>query len=329
MPFSIRQKLRVLCPILSFSFVRSKRRLSHRDFGMYVTTDHVSHANQKTTRFFQRIRTVLVWLLEVGAISFLLIIMFVLLVWFSAMPWTFTYLLVGKLIGASSSLEVSVLILLVVTILLISIIVSKKIEKKRAWREYLLRLGISFLIVCLLTFSFSLIFMSLVSQADGKIQTFITENENLSFQDYVANITGFLNNNVHAAWDTPEASFAINRLICSSKLDPYIMKIYGVTAGDLVVYQGWGSCGEAAILIEELLHRAGYEARLAYFKGIDHEWAEAKYNGTWTIVDPWYIGNLVDAKSLKNAKPAFQQATGVEVQYENGTVVDASHEHGY
>lgn len=133
--------------------------------------------------------------------------------------------------------------------------------------------------------------MPQISQRGKKIDTFIAENESLSFPNYVLNITAFLDNNVGAAWDKPEASFTINKQICYTLLDPLIMKIWGVTAANLIVYQGWGECGEAAILIEELLHRAVYEARLAHFKGIDHEWAEAKYNGTWTIVDPWYIGN--------------------------------------
>jgi hypothetical protein len=171
--------------------------------------------------------------------------------------------------------------------------------------------------------------MPQVAQASNKINTLIAENRNLSFQDYVANVTAFLNKNIGAAWDRPEVSFAINRLVCYTLLDPNIMKVWGVTAADLIVYQGWGSCGEAAILIEALLHGAGYETRLAHFKGIDHEWAEVKHNGTWMIVDPWYIGNFVEMQNLKNAKLEFQKASGVEVQYDNGTMVDASHDHGY
>jgi hypothetical protein len=251
------------------------------------------------------------------------------LVLFSAIPWAFTYLFIGNLIGASSSLEYIVLFLLVVAVSSVSALTSMKLMKNRIRRVIILSLIISLLSVFLLIASFSLVFMPQVAQAGNKINTFIAENRSLSLQSYVAKVTAFLNNNIGAAWDKPEASFAINRLVCYTLLDPYIMKIWGVTAADLIVYQGWGSCGEAAILIEELLHGAGYETRLAYFKGIDHEWAEAKYNGTWLIIDPWYIGNFVEAQSLKNAKPAFQKASGVEVQYENGTVVDASHEHGY
>ena len=112
------------------------------------------------------------------------------------------------------------------------------------------------------------------------------------------------------------------------------MQICRVTEADLIVYQGWGSCGEAAILIEELLHLARYETRLAHFKEniIDHAWAEVRQNETWLIVDPWWLtsnGTLVEAINLRNLIPVFRNATGVEVQYPNGTVADASEEHGY
>jgi hypothetical protein len=82
-------------------------------------------------------------------------------------------------------------------------------------------------------------------------------------------------------------------------------------------------------LIEELLARAEYETRQASFKNIDHAWAEVKYNGTWLIIDPWYIGILKEAQNLKNLRPDFQNATGVIVQYPDGTTNDASKEHGY
>lgn len=118
-------------------------------------------------------------------------------------------------------------------------------------------------------------------------------------------------------------------MISGTFLDPYIMQIWGVTKSDVIVYQGWGTCEQAALLIEELLRRGGYQTRLARFVGIDHEWAEVKHNGTWLIVDPWYIGNFVEAQNLKYSRTAFQSALGVEVQYINGTWIDASHEHGY
>jgi hypothetical protein len=78
------------------------------------------------------------------------------------------------------------------------------------------------------------------------------------------------------------------------------------------------------------MHDSGYETRLAHFIGIDHEWVEVKNGTSWLIVDPWYIGNLVDIQTLRNTKHDFQKATGVEVQYYNSSAwVDASKEHGY
>ncbi len=171
--------------------------------------------------------------------------------------------------------------------------------------------------------------MPQVSLAGKKIDTFVAENANSSFQDYVSNISSFLHKNVGAAWDRPEAIFRIDNLVSYTLLDPYIMKAWGVTRADLIVYQGWGTCGQAALLIGELFQRAGYETRQAFFKGIDHQWAEVKHNGTWWIVDPWYIENLVQPINLRNLKPAFQKASGVEVQYTNGTRANASLEHGY
>lgn len=285
----------------------------------------VSHAKKETSRLSQRDRTYLVGIL-CWASAFVLCRVLAL---FSAIPWAFTYLFIGKLIGASLYLEYITLFLLVGAVSCVSVLASMKLMKNTTRRVFILSLIISLLSMFLLTVSFSVVFMPQAAQAGGKINTFIAENRNLSFQGYVANLTAFLNNNVDAAWDKPEASLAINRLVCYTLLDPYVMKIWGVTAADLIVYQGWGSCGEAAILIEELLHGAGYETRLAQFKGKDHEWAEAKYNETWVVVDPWYIGNFVEAQNLKNAKPEFQQASGVEVQYYNGSWIDASHEHGY
>lgn len=253
----------------------------------------------------------------------------VVLTLFSAIPWKFSYLEVGRLVGPIPFVEYCVLILFVVPISLVSFLVSMKLKKNRTIWGYTLNLIISLIISSLIIFSFSLIFMPQVSQAGKKIDTFIAENANSSFQDYIANVSSFLNDNVGSAWNRPEAIFRIDNWISYTLLDPYIMKVWRVTRADLIVYQGWGTCGQAALLIEELLQRADYETRQAFFKGIDHQWAEVKYNGTWLIVDPWYIGNFVEAQNLRDIKPVFQEASGVEVRYSNGTMVDASREHGY
>lgn len=247
---------------------------------------------------------------------------------FSAVPWKFVYLEVGRFIGPILVLEYFILALFIVAVSLVSFLVSMKLKKK--WIVWVFaHILTSIVILSFVILSFSLVFMPQVSQAGKKIDAFIAENGNLGFQDYVASVSSFLNDNVGAAYGKPEASFRIDNWISKTLLDPYIMQIWGVTRADLIVYQGWGSCEQAALLIGELLQRAGYETRQAFFKNIDHQWAEVKCNGTWLIVDPWYIGNFVEAQNLKTARPQFQQASGVEVQYSNGTRMDASQEHGY
>jgi hypothetical protein len=264
---------------------------------------------------------ILVW-------AFGYVIVVIVLVMFSALPWTFTYLEVGRFVGPIQWLEYLILALFAVAVSLISFLASAKLKKK--WTVWVFaNVMISLIILSVVIYSFSFVFMPRVLQAGKKIDTFVAENENLGFQGYIENVSFFLNSNVGQAYNKPEASFRIDNQISGTLLDPFIMKIWGVTRAGLIVYQGWGTCGQASILIEELLHRVGYETRQAFFKGIDHQWTEVKYNGTWLIVDPWYIGIFAEAQNLKSIKPEFQQASGVEVQYSNGTKIDASLEHGY
>jgi len=245
----------------------------------------------------------------------------------TAMPWTFVHLHVGRLVGTFFGPVLSFLILLSMAVCtpLISCLVLMKLRKNK--REWIV--VSSFVMSFLIMFSLSLVFMHQVSEAGKRIDIFIDENANLDFHDCVINASSFLNSNVHNAYKKPEAVFKIDNHIYGTCFGSYIMKIWRVTRADLIVYQGWGTCEQAAIVIEELLHNVGYETRQAYFKNINHKWAEVKYNGSWLIVDPWYIGNFVEIQNLKNVKPEFQQASGVWVLYDNGTVIDSSPEHGY
>ena len=259
----------------------------------------------------------------------------------SSIVWEFSYLTIGRLVGPILGLVISALILIVLMVapalIVDRFLTSKtngtlkdlwaflKMRKKKAMRVVLLGLAL-FLVVMSL---FSLFFLPKLLQAGQKINSFVIESRGLSLQEYVANLTLFLNNNLRSSYNKPENLFKVDEQISYTILDPYILKLAGVTRADLIVYQGWGACGQAAILIEELLHDSGYETRDAHFKGVDHQWAEVKNNGKWSIVDPWYIGNLVEIQQLKNLKPDFQHASGVEVEYPNGTRVDSSREHGY
>ncbi|MEM3356567.1 MAG: transglutaminase domain-containing protein [Candidatus Bathyarchaeia archaeon] len=259
------------------------------------------------------------------AVSIFVILLVLIFTIVSAIPWKFTYLEIGKLVGPFPGLEFLVLILLVLPITVVSLRVSMKLKKNKIICMFFLGLGMSFLVIS----SFALVFMPKVSDAGKKIDLFINENAHLNFQDYVSKVSAFLDENVRSAYNKPEASFKIDNDISVTLLDPFIMKAWGLTRADLIVYQGWGSCGQAAILIEQLLYEVGYETRRAHFKNIDHAWAEVKFNGEWLIIDPWYIGNFVQIQNLKSVRPEFLQASGVEVLCLNGTIVDASHEHGY
>lgn len=256
----------------------------------------------------------------------------------SAVPWSFTYLVIGRIFGPILGLVVLALVLFAILSLPAKIVndflnsskITRKdlvliIKKKKTVGKVFLGLALAFLI----TLSFSLVFAAQVSQTGTRITDFVAANEDQNFEDYIGNVSSFLNANVNSAYNKPEGMFKIDNEITSTLLDPYMLNSFGVSRADLIVYQGWGTCGQTAILVEELLNDAGYVTREAYFKNIDHQWAEVKHNGTWLIVDPWYIGNFVPIQNLKNLKPEFQHATGVEVLYLNGTVVDASSEHGF
>ncbi|MEM3641125.1 MAG: hypothetical protein QXH37_04315 [Candidatus Bathyarchaeia archaeon] len=242
------------------------------------------------------------------------------------MPWVFLYLEIGRFVGPYLSFVIFVLILIgmLIGIPLFSYKILTKLKKNTRGHAVISNASITFLIMLLL----SLMFIQQVSVASRKIDIFVAENKDLNFTGYVNKVVSFLNNNIKKSYNTPEACFEIDDYFYGVG-GHYVMDAWGLNRAAIIVYQGWGACGQTAILIEELLKNAGYETRQARFKNIDHQWAEVKYNNTWLIVDPWYIGNLIEVKDLKNAKPEFQNATGVIVQYSNGTTADANQEHGY
>jgi Transglutaminase-like superfamily len=257
----------------------------------------------------------------------------------SATWWDFSYLMIGRIIGPIPGLVLLVAIIVSILLVLAKILddslrpmaikTSKELLVLVKKRKTIARIVLGLVLALIVMVSFSMVFMLQVSQARTRIDNFVAASRNDNFEVYIANVSSFLNANVNNAYNKPEGAFKIDQEIATALLDSNLMKIFEIDRADIIVFQGWGSCGQAAILIEELLRKAGYEARDAYFKNIDHEWAEVYHNGTWLIVDPWYIGNLVDIKDLKNLNADFQKASGVEVRYINGTVIDASPEHGY
>lgn len=255
----------------------------------------------------------------------------------SAIPWSFLYIELGKIFGYFPELFLVLIlagILFALTTFSARVLKLAKlsnaefltlIRKRRTIKLIVLSLVLSLLVILL----FSSVFALRIEQVSQKLDTFTAENVNESLQDYVINLQSFLNNNVNNSYNRPEASFEIDNWLYSTLLDPIILKGLGVTRADVIIYQHWGACGQAAIVIEELMHDAGYETRQAHFVDGDHSWAEVNYNGKWLIVDPWYIGNLVEINNLKQLKSEFQNYTSVEVIYRNGTRFDLGKDYGY
>jgi len=157
-------------------------------------------------------------------------------------------------------------------------------------------------------------------------------NTNNSVEDLVRNIIYFVNSEVKASYNRPESAFKIDILL--TPFDYYLLGICGFERSHVILFQGWGSCEQYAKVTEYLLSRLGFNVRYARFKDIDHGWTEVHINGTWFIIDPWYIAHyfkdsiLIPAEKLSSIS-VFHNSRGVIVCYLNGTQKDASLEHGY
>ncbi len=199
-------------------------------------------------------------------------------------------------------------------------------QKKRVMTVIIAGLVMSFLITAVV----SIPMMSEVRERGKKIDVFVAHNSAENLPLYVQNLTDFLNQNLNNSYNRKEATFEIDSKLSQTLIDPFIMNLWSVTTADIILYQHWGSCGQAAILLSQVMHESGLETRIAHFKGIDHAWAEVNNGTNWLIIDPWYIGNMIDISTLRNVKPEFDEATAVEVQsFSNTEWVDASKEHGY
>ena len=155
---------------------------------------------------------------------------------------------------------------------------------------------------------------------------------NLSSTNLVEDVIKYVEYHLNSSWGKPESILELDNLL--SDTDYWILRTLGFEKAYVILFQKWGSCGEYATVTEFLLRELGFETRIAKFENIDHNWAEIKLNGSWYIVDPWYIGLhyknhlLVPAKELASLGP-FSGNHTVIVVYSDGTEADASKEHGY
>jgi len=151
----------------------------------------------------------------------------------------------------------------------------------------------------------------------------------------VGRVVNYVDAHLNNSYCKPEEIFELDNYL--TWFDNIILSLEDFERAHIILYQGWGSCGQYAIVVEYLLRKLDFDTRIARFKKIDHAWAEIKINGVWYIVDPWYIGKyseskyaplLTSAYELASLSP-FKNGGGVLVQYHNGTIVDAGKEHGY
>lgn len=170
-------------------------------------------------------------------------------------------------------------------------------------------------------------FLSQVSQTE--IEDFVQKNEGAELASLEISIPAFFRDNIKSSWNQTTDYLEIDQELFNSNLDCWVMEFLGINRADIIVYQELGSCGQTAIVIDQILFELGYDSAKAKFTGvIDHAWAEVKNDaGKWQIVDP-YIGFFVNIKDL-SADIRFQNASGVTVQFRNGTIIDMSKEHGY
>lgn len=179
----------------------------------------------------------------------------------------------------------------------------------------------------------------ILQPVDSKIHSAIIDAKSLlqlhnaSVEYVVQKVTDFVNREIKNSYRRFESVFEIDNFPLSP-LDYYILNLFGFKRAHIIVFQGWGSCGQYAIVTEYMLRNLGFDSRRAKFIDRDHEWAEVYVNETWFIVDPWFIahsfnGSILTPAQLLATAEEFKTNKGVIVMYPNGTEIDASLEHGY
>ncbi|MFZ7137762.1 MAG: hypothetical protein ACOWW1_05030 [archaeon] len=246
----------------------------------------------------------------------------------TASPFWFSFLIIGQFLGVYVGFFVLAVILIVAPILLFLIFFPKKNVNENAVQKtgkglrtktVVLSVIIAFLIVSLLDVAV----LGLVSTS--KRDEFVNQNQGEDLETLVDTIHAFLKSNLTNCYNEPEGAFKIDNYVCVSIFDSEIMKLYGLTRADIILFHGWETCGQTAVVTSQLLSDLGFDARRARWIGRDHEWAEVIYNGEWVTFDQM-LGYL---KEIGDLGTRYIELTGVEVQYQNGTIIDMSAEHGY
>jgi hypothetical protein len=203
----------------------------------------------------------------------------------------------------------------------ISLQTISKFRTKELQKLIVSSLTLCLVIVLMLPFGF------LLGVSQVEIYEYVKKNNAVELESLEFTLPVFLNQNIKGSLNRTEY-FEIDQEIFNNPLDCQILNWMGITRADIIIYQGWGSCGQTAIVIEQILYDLGYTSWRAKFIERDHAWAEVENDdGKWQIVDP-FIGFFVNVEDL-GSDSRFQDASGVIVEFRNGTIVDMSEEHGY
>ncbi|MCW4006851.1 MAG: hypothetical protein NWF04_09735 [Candidatus Bathyarchaeota archaeon] len=265
----------------------------------------------------------------------------------SRLPWTLMFLESGYSFGLIpfelflGRIDCIFLIILGISSLLFSIGFYLSFRNKISTEHFLVKLNksipdvfsvfcLSILICAVLYLAPLIVFLPQVTAVGANIDQFVTENEKTNLPDIITHLRNFLtDNNYQCSWEKNESVFEIDRFVFTNYVDKLLVESFGISRGDLILFQGWGACGQTAILTEEILSKCGYETRRASFLGLDHSWAEVMYNGNWTIVDPGWSKSVVDIHNLGEYYPEYRLATGVKIIFANGTIINEYLEYGY
>ena len=278
--------------------------------------------------------------MSVTALSFAL---FVVCPWYPSRVMYYYVLKSLNLYRHSTLVFLSTWILYVMLCFITIIFLSRRLPRSRTSKtlDIFYRYLSSFLVVLLIAFSLEAgLALVLLSPLEKDMSVFTSGTQSTCKSNITCiteYVTEYIDSRLGWSWNNPMSALEIDNML--SPTDYWFLGILGFTRAHVILWQEWGSCGEHAIATAYLLHRLGYTVRTAYFGHIDHTWAEVYVNGTWYIIDPWYIGNvykelnngnkyLVPENTLSSLKN-FSGSHIILCNYFNGTRTNCTIEHGY
>jgi len=300
-----------------------------------------------------RVRIIVYWIMIYSMVFLLGTILFYVLAGYIRYPCLVLYYYVLSLFGLygyASHVYFSILVVCVALCFSPLILLVRKspdlIEIKTVNSQllagFLRRYFVYFLVIffiVVLSLETSLAYV-LLSPVERNINEFTTSIQSVCDSNATCTtemITHYIDSRLGWSWNNPMSALEIDNMLFP--IDYWLLGRLGFTQAHVILWQGWGSCGEHAIVTAYLLHRLGYTVRVARFNNIDHTWAEVYVNGSWYIVDPWYIGivyeeqyqgnkYLVPINVLASLKD-FSGNHRVLCGYLDGGEMDCTSEHGY